>query len=181
MALEKKEDSNKLETAKLLFLDVDGVLNTYDTISKYDTVDKSIIQRLAQIIEMTNCKIVLSSTWRTDIDSKKSLFKQMRDMAFIKIHNDINRQPNAYIGDTKEFDPCFDKNANGIRSEEIMDFLHNARNIYNITHWVAVDDMKLGRNSQFRSIPGFNKHFCHINGDYGITVHKMKEIIATLS
>lgn len=50
---------------KILFLDVDGVLNTYSSGGLY-TLKKSCLKRLQRIVEETGCKIVLSSTWRKD-------------------------------------------------------------------------------------------------------------------
>ena len=179
---EEKKEENKLKEIKVLFLDVDGVLNTYDTITRADTVDKEIILRLAKIIDATNCKIVLSSTWRNDEGAKDSLFKQMREMADINAYNDLNgKKGNVYIGDTEDLDPWFDKNANGIRTEEIMDYLENCKDKYIVTNWCAVDDMKLGRNTKARIILKFVEHFCQTDGNHGITHGKMKEIIAILN
>lgn len=50
---------------KVLFLDVDGVLNTYKTGGLY-TLNKKKLKLLQEIVEKTQCKIVLSSTWRKD-------------------------------------------------------------------------------------------------------------------
>lgn len=44
---------------KLLFLDVDGVLNT-----RPGSLDEDRLERLAQIIRKTDCRVVLSSAWR---------------------------------------------------------------------------------------------------------------------
>ena len=68
---------------KILFLDIDGVLNTFDNMyatstlcqfdkTKYKSRDNSMnaafderaVRWLTYIIEKTNAKIVLSSTWR---------------------------------------------------------------------------------------------------------------------
>lgn len=52
---------------KLIFLDVDGVLNSLSTKEKlegYTFVSDELIARLKQIVEATDAKIVLSSTWR---------------------------------------------------------------------------------------------------------------------
>ena len=56
---------------KVIFLDVDGVLNTIFTtrrIYSYTFVDTRKLLRLRDIVERTGAKLVLSSTWRiTDL------------------------------------------------------------------------------------------------------------------
>jgi len=63
---------------KVLFLDVDGVLNSYTLIHKVHTdkhamdkelwreehVDKLAVRRLNKILELTGASVVVSSTWR---------------------------------------------------------------------------------------------------------------------
>lgn len=57
---------------KILFLDVDGVLNSYKTGGLY-ALKKPCLRRLQKIVEETGCKIVLSSTWRKDVYALKRL------------------------------------------------------------------------------------------------------------
>jgi hypothetical protein len=55
---------------KVIFLDIDGVLNTHKTTRRLDCcneftfVDTRKVLRLREIIERTGAKLVLSSTWR---------------------------------------------------------------------------------------------------------------------
>lgn len=74
---------------KIIFLDVDGVLNTFSTtrqINNFRFVDTRKILRLRNIVERTGAQIVLSSTWRiayTPVDkecleSLKEEFKRVR-------------------------------------------------------------------------------------------------------
>jgi len=57
---------------KLIFLDIDGVLNgknTEDTVigvdgRKYDGIDIDMMKRLKRIIDATDANIIVSSTWR---------------------------------------------------------------------------------------------------------------------
>lgn len=55
---------------KVLFLDVDGVLNKANTkentATGYDFVEDVFVRRLKDIVDQTGCKIVLSSDWRYD-------------------------------------------------------------------------------------------------------------------
>ncbi len=49
---------------KIIFLDIDGVLNNDDTPGEFICWDPNLIKILNRIIEETGAKIVLSSTWR---------------------------------------------------------------------------------------------------------------------
>lgn len=53
---------------KVLFLDVDGVLNCWTTkeltLHGYKFVERKFVKRVKRIVDETGCKIVLSSTWR---------------------------------------------------------------------------------------------------------------------
>lgn len=53
---------------KVLFLDIDGVLNTPKMTGRFgvDFVDNILVALVARIVKETDCKIVLSSTWRID-------------------------------------------------------------------------------------------------------------------
>lgn len=58
---------------KVIFLDVDGVLNTPKLIKRfgYDHVDPVLTALLARIVRETGARIVLSSTWRIDEKDRK--------------------------------------------------------------------------------------------------------------
>ena len=73
---------------KILFLDIDGVLNNNltrtITFDGWCFVDDYLVKRLKQIIDATGAKIVLSSTWRDGWNRKnesenKPYFNQLRD------------------------------------------------------------------------------------------------------
>ena len=59
-----------MESIKVIFLDIDGVLNDIRTKSTtmmgFKFIDTSKILRLRSIVEATGAKIVLSSDWRYD-------------------------------------------------------------------------------------------------------------------
>ena len=51
---------------KVIFLDIDGVLNDQTWLHLMDTeIDKTRVARLAEIVKATGAVIVLSSSWRT--------------------------------------------------------------------------------------------------------------------
>lgn len=49
---------------KVIFLDVDGVLNSFPTINEDNSLEGDLIIRLEKIVKATNAKIILSSSWR---------------------------------------------------------------------------------------------------------------------
>lgn len=52
---------------KILFLDIDGVLNsaqTFEDKHRHDAIDTTMVERINKVVEQTECKIVISSTWR---------------------------------------------------------------------------------------------------------------------
>ena len=61
-----------MEKIKVIFLDVDGVLNSDRTVRKtqggYTFVDNRQMKNLKHIINMTGAKVVLSSDWRYNGD-----------------------------------------------------------------------------------------------------------------
>lgn len=53
---------------KVVFLDVDGVLNNFSLIrdNGFDYIDPTMVGRMKLVISQTNANIVLSSYWRLD-------------------------------------------------------------------------------------------------------------------
>src|SRR5215210_5784393 len=54
---------------KVIFLDIDGVLNTSSTPNPRKlpyVVDKTLVRRLQQLVVKTRAKVILISTWRYD-------------------------------------------------------------------------------------------------------------------
>lgn len=87
-----------METLKLIFLDIDGVLNSNDFAEWCVTdegkqfikdgghhwVDPSAVSRIADICDVTGAGIVLSSSWRYGtIDETKENLKRFRDLSKI--------------------------------------------------------------------------------------------------
>lgn len=62
-------------TKRVIFLDIDGVLNcnktTRKTMSGYTFIGNRQLKNLRHIINMTQAKVVLSSDWRYDRDDPK--------------------------------------------------------------------------------------------------------------
>jgi hypothetical protein len=80
-------DLQKLPFDKILFLDIDGVLNTATALRSMgnNALAPDLLAILVKIIRATNAKIVLTSTWRNQPDAKQILLS-----TFNKIGIDSN-------------------------------------------------------------------------------------------
>ena len=131
---------------KVLFLDHDGVICLQSQWGKrnspkykklgeiFDPFCPKAIKVLNQIIDETDCEIVISSDWR--------LYADLEYMIKMYKKRGIHKSPIAY---TKVIDlgvvaPAF------CRSVEINEFLKTNTSELNITHWVAVDDLNMSKN-----------------------------------
>lgn len=105
---------------KVIFLDIDGVLNTYytkETIGLYTFVSKDKILLLKELIDKTDAKIVLSSTWRRGwylkerINPEKLTSGELQDIRlFDALQAKLAEYDVHMIGYTDDF---------GLRGEEI--------------------------------------------------------------
>lgn len=123
---------------KVIFLDVDGVLNcdaskSYchdDECGVITGIDSDKVKRLAKIVEVTGAKIVLSSDWKVGwekyyITCKPSHAKYL--------DNHLKKKGNLIIFDKT---PITNKGS-WYRGEEIITYL----NLHSdITHYVILDD-----------------------------------------
>ena len=93
----KKEDSNSFvryppnlqrrKGVKVLFLDVDGVLNTKYTkwCDRTKGIEDNLLKYLKIILDKTECKIVLTTSWRLYREWKLILLHELKTRADINI------------------------------------------------------------------------------------------------
>ena len=95
----------KVEKMKILFLDVDGVLNNLNLLEKsgWMAVGENQVDHLKIIIDLTGAEIVLSSTWRLHPDHNHVL------------RNILSKKGMEIIGETDNFGQ-FDLRAKEINS-----------------------------------------------------------------
>ncbi len=117
---------------KVIFLDIDGVLNSaiYDAErdrSKLSYIDKTRLPLLKQIVDATNAKIVLSSTWREHWNRSCELCDDNG-----KYLNDCFAEFGLSI-----YDKTPDPKLHSDRDEEIREWLLTQRDVEN---YVILDD-----------------------------------------
>ena len=158
---------------KVLFLDIDGVLNTcwWDRktpVDKYGyAFDPNAVANLRRIVEETGASIVISSSW------KCMGLSQMEEMW------DVRNLPGKIIGITPN--SVSDEllvNADidsielfHIRGEEIKEWL--TRHGKHVSHYVIIDDMD-------NMLPEQQAHFVHTNPEVGITEENAVQAITIL-
>lgn len=135
---------------KILFLDVDGVLNNYKTGGIF-TVTKSKLRLLQQIVERTGCEIVLSSTWRLNVMGELDVLK--KKLWYRKLT----------IADVT---PKF----HGSRGEQIQSWLNQHPDV---TAWCIIDDNNGMLNSQFLN-------FVQTDGMIGMTAYDAEKVVEIL-
>lgn len=130
------------EDMKVLFLDVDGVLNTTHTLRVIQPerdmfkLDMYLVDRLKKVVEDTGCELVLSSAWRCFEGGREFLEHTLG------LH---------FLSETKRF--------NGCRGEEIQSWLKERPEV---TRYAIVDDDSDMLESQLRN-------FFQTDPEYGLT------------
>lgn len=100
---------------KVIFLDIDGVLNTSFTKYRDEILDDFRLDYLAKIVNKTRAKIVLTSTWRYNISKNFFSFKAYNNSAkkLIELLKRRGLKISGLLPDTP----------NNRRAEDILDFI----------------------------------------------------------
>lgn len=144
---------------KLIFLDIDGVMNSYSSelSDKHESLafDIGAVENLKYILEETEAKIVVSSTWRigeTIETLRNRIFSHYGLESFI-------------IGTT----PSYNETPRGL---EIADYLANIYNLP-IESFVILDD-----DSDMVSL---RKYHVKINRKYGLSREDAEKAVSILN
>lgn len=117
---------------KVVFLDIDGVLNsecTTETIMGCRGIDDENVENLAKIIKETGAKIVLVSDWKVYFNSKIDIIDSTHPM--LKYLMDKLQKYDLYI-----YDYTIDRNASD-RGYGIQRWL---KRFPEVERWVVLDD-----------------------------------------
>ena len=172
---ENDGSANERKDVKVLFLDVDGVLNQnaleHKILEDLELDQESglsilHLKRLKNIIDKTDCYIVLSSSWRLFKASKAQLFNAFK---LDGIDIDIS---NRYLGDTPKLDFTIDR----CRVMEIKQWLEQSKKCYNIIEWVVVDDLELDETEDCKFY--LDGHFVMTDGEKAMSEQDMNKVIS---
>ena len=160
---ERPRYDKSLPSIKLLFLDVDGVL-----CSSVNGMQNEYYRNLKTIIEKTDCKIVVSSTWRLNPRHRSQLVNAISKRCGYTMEQ-LNE---LIIGDTPDLEYGEDPmQSRGMeikfsRAHEIDSFLRSKAIVskYNVISWVALDDAELdAKKLNYYESEIMNGHFVHTN------------------
>lgn len=136
---------------KIIFLDVDGVLNTPKLIKRFgfDFIDPIMVKLVKRIVNETGSRIVLSSSWRID-ENNKRMVEQALAMEGLEIFDTtpIIRKKDGWT----------------FRHEEIQSWIDQNT----VTKFAIIDDF------DDANIEG---SFFQTNEDIGLTVSMAEKII----
>ncbi len=113
---------------KIIFLDVDGVLNCQSSVShcgNYVGIDADKVNRLKLIVDVTNAKLVLCSTWKSGWER---VYKEQQD-EFGNYLDKKLRKEHLYVMDKTD-------DYGKMRGEGILDWLSK----HQIENWIILDD-----------------------------------------
>lgn len=159
---------------RILFLDLDGVLNTCwwdrkEHVDKYGyAFDPNAVANLAKIIDETGAEIVISSSWKfMGLSKMKNMWKDRKLPGKV-----IGITPNT-IGDEFLLNADLDNvDIMAIRGQEIKEWLMLNGN--DVTHYAILDDMDDILQEQ-------ETHFVQTNPEVGITEEDAKMVIHILN
>ena len=143
-----------MNNIKVIFLDVDGVLNFHGSSFEFDF---NCLNNLSKIVNTTQSKIIISSTYKLSSDSFNRLWNELEK---------FNIKQSIFSIDNFKYTP--DLCDSGLdRSDEIIASINSLANFYNIVSWIAIDDGNLLNNEVNKII--LEKHFYKINSKFGLT------------
>lgn len=126
---------NKKQTNKIIFLDVDGVLNcssTKDRCMGYIGIEDKKVLYLKQIVDTTKASIVLVSTWKYYWHKEKEMKWKQDEMANY-LDEKLNKQ-GLFILDKTD-----DEVIN--RGEGILDYINNLNDMgISVDKFIIIDD-----------------------------------------
>ena len=115
---------------KVIFLDIDGVVNSYSTKerapSKVVGVEQRLIAHIKEIVDATGAKLVLSSTWRKDW-----AFDLLDGIDWRYLRDEFAKQDLYFM----DYTPS---RRDSHRGEEIKEWLESTE--YDVESYVIIDD-----------------------------------------
>ena len=131
---------------KIIFLDIDGVLNSDSWNQKHENeikngilVDEEKVEILSKLIKTTGAKVVLHSGWRFWFDESFLPIRKESEI-LMKLLNKNNIDFYDFTPDLTTEEIRKSKNFSKVKPDEILLWLKNHSDI---SSWVVIDDLDL--------------------------------------
>ena len=140
---------------------------------RFDNFNKKAIEVLNEILEVTGAEIVVSSDWKR--------WANIEEMGEYYESQGILKKPIAFtpnLSECNNYDDTFpwirQWDLEQTRSLEIKQYLLDHPEV---THWVAVDDLNMGKNEPWKDVWGLENFVLTPRGSEGIKQSGIKEKI----
>lgn len=165
---------------KVIFLDVDGVINSEQICNKkngprcqgYWGISSILLRKLKRIVDETGAVIILTSSWKTNWIRyiKRGQCEYVGIDLFGKyLHNKIRKFGMEISGTTAGCEmTCFD------RGQGISVWLKKHEDV---THWVVLDDVVFDDYEDYGIMP----HLVHTDEQVGLTDNDVEKAIKILN
>ena len=158
---------------KVIFLDIDGVLNHSQTMSKtpsgWTGLSENLVSRLGIITKETGAVVVLTTTWKVDWDKNEEY--RMPDGVYL--HQKLMKEK-IFIFDKTESFPDKKVQDSFYRGREILNFLDAHPEI---TSYIILDDNEF----EFEQYPDtIMPYFIHTDAACGLSIPNMNQALELL-
>lgn len=154
---------------KVIFLDIDGVLNSRYSKTHAPSgchgLESSKLKKIYQIISATGAKVVLSSTWKSEIN---------KNIKYVTADGKYMLNKFKYEGKFILFDKTPDAETSLHRGKEISAWLYDHQTV---EKFVIIDDTEFNDMGYF----GLLNNLVLTDGDIGITDEDVDKAIKILS
>ncbi|CAK9058536.1 unnamed protein product [Durusdinium trenchii] len=131
-----------IRAPRVIFLDVDGVLNSAAERSAVDYIgltgglwlERGLIERLRDLVHLQQAFLVISSSWRRDRSAVEDLKRVCADVGLPRWR---------FLGQTCELGRTAGPTAAARRGTEIRRWLSAFRAEFGVQQWITLDDMDL--------------------------------------
>ena len=162
----------------LVFLDVDGVLNTdMMTASHPSQLHPKLMGRLVVILDRSKANVVLSSTWRQSSSYMEILWKYLGEAAAASGVEDVKR---VFIGSTPIHTPTENETRESTRVREIISYLEENPPLAR-TRVAVIDDLALSVIEEAGGESSAAKiKFFKVNPESGLSSRNVDDILEHL-
>lgn len=158
---------------KVIFLDIDGVLDIFNTEQYMQVLMKDAVQRLKRIVDETDAKIVVASNWRYGCDQYKDRIKERQHypqecdnwLLLAKVLGEYDME----IQDVTPWEDSLTT-----RSEEILEYVKRHPQIES---YVILDDCFSDDYSQF---PELQKKLVFVDANQALQDYDVEKAVGIL-